>query len=192
MESIDTELANELWTEYYEKHGKGWLTVSTGSMAPLIQPGDRVLMSPVIAGNIRRGDIIVFKRNGSQIVHRVLKKQRTGDSIYFIEKGDSSAICRKFNQDDVIGRVSAVKGKKTLLALDSPFSKAISHTLSLWCYWTIAPAMKLYSSNHRNIRRCGRVLFRLSLLSSNVLVRTCRIGWYLSGLRAKRIAELNH
>ena len=192
MESINTELANELWAEHYVKHGKGWLTVRTGSMIPLFRPGDRVLIYPALADEISRGDIIVFRRDRGLIAHRVLKKQLSGDGIHFTEKGDSSAACGKFNQGDIIGRVSAVKGGSRLFVLDLPFSKFFNHGLSLWCYWTIAAATKLLSSNRRNIRRLGGALVRLSLLSSNILIRTCSVFWYLSGLYIKNSKVVNH
>jgi signal peptidase I len=192
MKSIDTKLAKELWAQYYEKFGKSWLTGQSNSMMPLIQPGDSVLICRTRAEEILRGDIVVFRRNGDLIGHRVLKRQCGGEGIRFTEKGDSSSVWGKFMQDDIIGRVSAVKSRRNLFVLDSTFGKFLNHAISLWCYYTTALAMKLRSSDRRNIRICGAVIARISLLSSNIMIRMCSVFWYLSGMRVKRKNQLSN
>jgi signal peptidase I len=189
--TINTQLADELWQEFYAKKGKGWLAVKTDSMAPLIRPGDHVLMSQVTAEHIRPGDIVAFRRGHNKIVHRVLKISRGDEGLHFIEKGDYSGIWRTFKADDVIGRVTMVKSEGKIFNLDSPPGRLASHALSLWSYWTGVIVMRPRASSNRNIRRVGRVLLRLSQLSSGALVRICCMVWYLSGLRYKESAESN-
>jgi signal peptidase I len=189
--TINKTLADELWQEFYSKKGRGWLAVKTDSMAPLIRPGDYVLMSQVPAEHIHPGDIVVFRRGNDKIVHRVLKIFRSDEGLRFTEKGDNSCVYRTFKADDVIGRVTTVKSQGKIFNLDSSPSRLASRALSLWAYWTGTIVTRARASSNRNIKRLGRVLLRLSLLSSNALVRICCVVWYLSGLRYKESAESN-
>lgn len=59
-----------LWEDLYRKKQKSWLTVLSGSMIPLLQIGDKVLIQSVKPAEIRVGDIIVFKNSDKFIVHR--------------------------------------------------------------------------------------------------------------------------
>lgn len=163
----------------------------TDSMAPLIHPGDQIMVSKVPAEQVRSGDIVLFSRNGELIVHRVLKIRLTNAGIRFVEKGDSSRVCGLFSPDDVIGRVTMVKGKGKIFNLSSPLSRLTSRALSVWPYWTCAIVTRLRASSNRNVRRIGRVLLRLMLLSSHILVRICSVIWYLSGLNYGQSAESN-
>jgi signal peptidase I len=151
-------------------------------MMPLIQPGDQVLISKVIAEHISHGDIIVFKRGGSMIVHRVLKKIRTDKGICFIEKGDNSRGRGTFSADKVIGRVTVVKGSEKLYSLNSPFSRLTSQALSVWFYGTT-----VFINKCRAVagQRFAWVLSLLSSFVSNALVRVCSVVWYLAGLRMR-------
>lgn len=71
---INRAVANELWVQLCAARGTCWLPVLTDSMMPLLQPGDQVQVSRIVAEEIRFGDIVVFRRGDDLIVHRVLKK----------------------------------------------------------------------------------------------------------------------
>ena len=149
---------------------------------PLIHPGDHVLINKVKAEHIGHGDIVVFRRGGSMIVHRVLKKLRTDKGICFIEKGDNARGRGIFNADNVIGRVTMVKGSQKLFSLNSPFSRLTSRVLSVWLYGTTVIINKCRSAAGQ---RVAWVLSLLSSFVSNILVRICSIVWYIAGLRMK-------
>jgi signal peptidase I len=189
--TIDKTLADELWQELFTKKGRGWLVVKTESMAPLIRPGDYVLTSRATAEHIRPGDIVVFRRGNDKIVHRVLKISRSDEGLRFTEKGDNSVVRKTFEADDVIGRVTMVKSQGKTFNLYSVPGQLTSRALSIWSYWTSAIVMRASASSNRNVKRVGRVLLQLSLLSSNALVRICCVVWYLSGLVYKESAESN-
>jgi len=160
-------------------------------MAPLIRPGDRVLVSKVVAEQVYAGDIIVFRRDDELIVHRVLKKRRTARGICFGEKGDTGGVYRVIGARSVVGKVTMVKKGGMILNLSSPLSRFTSSALSVWLYWTTAGASNLRSSGNKIPKRAGRVLSRWLPLSSNILVRICFIIWYPSGLLARRDGDLN-
>jgi signal peptidase I len=172
--------------ELYNRKGAGWLPVLTGSMLPLLHPGDQVLIAATRAEHIRPGDIIVFRRNSELYVHRVLKKQRTPGGLRFVEKGDATHQCGFVDADAVIGRVNIIKDGHRMFALTSPASKFTRLIMSVWFYGTAITINLLTSSVSRNMRRAGRVLSPISLWSSNILARICRMVWYLPGLSNPR------
>lgn len=158
-------------------------------MAPLVRPGDQVLISRIVSEQIRLGDIVLFRRDGDMIVHRVLKKHRSDKGIGFSEKGDNTLTCGLIDADKIIGRVTMVKGGRKMLGFGSPVDRLTNLTLSVWFYWTTATVAILRASTSKNIRRVGKGLSYLVLLSSNVLVRICCVVWYLSALVTTRRSE---
>ncbi len=168
--------------ETYKKKGRCWWPVSGNSMAPLIHPGDRVLVVSIPVDRVRLGDIIVFKRNGDLIVHRVLKKLRAADNVRFMEKGDGTHISGLAGGDTIVGRVNMIKGKVKRLNLNSPLSRLTSLILSLWFRFSSSAVYRLECSGIRAISQTGRVLAPLILVTSNILVRLCFLVWYPSGL----------
>jgi signal peptidase I len=151
-------------------------------MAPLIRPGDRVLVYHVSAEELRFGDIIVFRRDDDLIVHRVIKRWQDNGRLYFREKGDTRYTYGQTSANEIIGRVTMVKGKSKMLNLVSPLSRFINLVLSSWIYCTTITITALRSSKSKTIKRVGRIFSALSLLSLNILVRACFIVWYPAGL----------
>lgn len=183
---IDRVEANSLWLELLARKGKSWLPVLTASMAPLIRPGDQVLVSEAAAEQVHRGDIVVFRRGDDLIVHRVIKKWQTADGICFNEKADTASVSWLIDGSQVIGRVLMVKEKGRLLNLSSLPSQLANLALSVLFYGTSASANKLKSSGNGVIKKLGRVLLRLLPVSYSILVRACFMVWYPSGLITKR------
>jgi signal peptidase I len=183
--AIDQAVVDELWMETYKKRGRCWWPVSGNSMAPLIHPGDRVLVVSVPVERVCLGDIIVFKRNGDLIVHRVLKKLCTADNVRFMEKGDGTRVSGLVGGDAVVGRVNMIQGKAKRLNLSSPLSRFTSFILSLWFRFSSSAVYRLEYSGIRVISQTGRVLAPLLLVTSNILVRLCFLVWYPSGLLVK-------
>jgi len=66
--------------------------VPTGSMVPVINPGDVVLMASVQPAAIKLGDIIEYKnaKEKINIVHRVIEIDGSGQNLSFILKGDAN------------------------------------------------------------------------------------------------------
>lgn len=75
--------------------------IATGSMEPLIKPGDVVLIRKIVdmegIRNLKQGDIIQFERNNIKISHRIveiLEDKKTGQ-ISYKTKGDNNSIIDK-------------------------------------------------------------------------------------------------
>ena len=109
---------SERWLQRLQAEDRNWLIVLTGSMVPLIHPGDRVCVRAVGAERLRSGDIVVFRRNGSLVVHRHLGAFPGGDG--HLECGDSHGMLGRFEAADLIGRISHVcKAAGTMVALEA-------------------------------------------------------------------------
>ena len=65
---------------------------STGSMLPVLhEKANGIRIKPSSPEDVRVGDIISFKKDGSLIVHRVIKKGVDEKGVYFITKGDNNS-----------------------------------------------------------------------------------------------------
>jgi hypothetical protein len=179
---INRTSANELWYEFFSKKGKGWLPVLTGSMVPLIRPGDRVFIIFTGAENIKFGDILLFKRDGEFIVHRVLRTWRTPRVRYFLEEGDARHQLGLVSAGKIIGRVTLVKRSNRIFDLTSPLSRLTSAALTLWLYLATGTVAPMKHSKNAAVRKAGWVFSRLLLVLSNLGVRACLPAWYLPGL----------
>ena len=61
--------------------------IPTGSMVPVFNPGDIVMVIKVSPENIKLGDIIEYRTETINVVHRVIKIEKSGS---FVTKGDAN------------------------------------------------------------------------------------------------------
>ena len=66
--------------------------VPSGSMVPVINPGDVVLIAPVQTDAIKVGEIIEYRnvKENINIVHRVIEITGNASNMFFITKGDAN------------------------------------------------------------------------------------------------------
>ena len=182
---LDTQLASELWQEYYERHSRGWMTVVSGSMMPLIHISDRVLVVKITPENIRPGYLIAFQREDKFIVHRVLKTMKTKEGLLFIERGDAASAIGTFRGEDVIGRITVVKHDDSFLKLDS-FSGNVAARGMAWWVRNIRPLIpRLYRPSHRLLLYPGRAISLPFRAVNKFVIHACRFTWSLCGRSAK-------
>ena len=82
------------------------LAIRTGSMTPMMKPGDLLISRDVDPRTIRRGDVITFRvpeADNTLVTHRVTKVDEKGNS--FTTKGDANDTVDPFttNAKDVLG-----------------------------------------------------------------------------------------
>ena len=65
-------------------------TVLSGSMRPVLDAGDVVIVAKAPADVVNQGDIIQFRKEKVSVMHRVVDIQEWGDSSVFITKGDAN------------------------------------------------------------------------------------------------------
>jgi signal peptidase I len=179
---VSKAYANVMWAELLHKTGHCWLSVITGSMAPLIRPGDRVLVTSKDIEKIGIGDIVAFRRDDNIIVHRILHRKKNGMSIDFLEKGDATYFSRFISANDIIGKVTAQKSGSEILVFDSAGGRFASSVFGLFSDVTARTVSLFRSSRYRPLRIGGKFLSRVSLILSNMLIIPCYLIWYICGL----------
>lgn len=69
------------------------LTELTGSMQPVLAPGDLVVVAPISPRRATPGDVITFsdpEGGGRLVTHRVVKVDVAGDKVAFVTRGDAN------------------------------------------------------------------------------------------------------
>lgn len=67
------------------------LAVATGSMEPLIQPGDMAILADVQPEELTEGDVIQFRRENYMVLHRIVEVREDADgATFYITKGDAN------------------------------------------------------------------------------------------------------
>lgn len=108
-EPIPQDLIHELQEDLYAKTGRQWAQITSGSMRPLLQVDDTVLIERVAPQDVRWGDIVLFRTEGRRVVHRVIGKGRRQGEPAFLEKGDFNQGTSWVLAEQVCGRVVAVR-----------------------------------------------------------------------------------
>lgn len=80
--------------------------IATGSMKPMINPGDITLNKRVNTDSLNIGDVIQFKRGGILISHRIVDLVENNNEFYFKTKGDNNSFA-----DSELVSPKQVKGK---------------------------------------------------------------------------------
>ena len=83
------------------------IAIASGSMVPVYDKGDAVIFEKVEKSKIEVGDIIVYRREGKIIAHRVIKITENNEKLYFYTKGDANFSDDKYAtvEDDVMGKI---------------------------------------------------------------------------------------
>ncbi len=88
--------------------------IATGSMEPLIMPGDMILVEKILKeediGLLKEGDIIQFKRENILISHRIVEIVEEQNAKSFRTKGDNNSAV-----DAMLVKPEFIKGKVTFV-----------------------------------------------------------------------------
>ena len=86
------------------------IAVGSGSMKPTYIRGDAIIYEKEKPKNIDVGDILVFEKDNKLITHRVVKKSKVNNNIYFYTKGDANKSVDNFkiSEEEVVGKVDLV------------------------------------------------------------------------------------
>lgn len=84
--------------------------VARGSMAPTLQPGDKVMVRERPISALRRGDIVVMASQGLPVVHRLLEVRRDAGQEWLVTKGDARHFAdAAWPAACYVGRVEAIE-----------------------------------------------------------------------------------
>jgi signal peptidase I len=106
----------ELVAEVARSHGEVQLQVLGGSMLPSIWPGDRLIVQRRNPNQIQPGKIILYKREGGLVAHRVVA--RHGESL--LTRGDSLLNAdAPVPAEEIVGEIVAIirRGRRVALEL---------------------------------------------------------------------------
>lgn len=83
----------------------GILVIGSKSMTGALNMGDTTIFVKYDKQNIKTGDIIVFKKDGLQIIHRVIDKKDINGTIRYYTKGDANMSADDYYlvDSDIIG-----------------------------------------------------------------------------------------
>ena len=86
------------------------IAIGSNSMNPTYLRGDAIIYEKEKPKDIDVGDILVFKKDGRLITHRVVKKTKVNEKVYFYTKGDANKSVDNFkiNEEEVVGKVDLV------------------------------------------------------------------------------------
>jgi signal peptidase len=65
--------------------------VGSGSMKPAMDVGDIVIVREIAADDIHEDDVILYKKESSMTIHRIIEIQHDNPSISFVTKGDANS-----------------------------------------------------------------------------------------------------
>ena len=86
------------------------IAIASNSMVPAYERGDAIIFEKIDNDYLENEDIIVFKKEGKLIAHRIIKIKKDSSKLYFYTKGDAnnSADAELVNENEVLGRVRRV------------------------------------------------------------------------------------
>jgi signal peptidase I len=117
----------------------GWLTILSGSMAPLIQIGDQIFIKKIKdPSHIHLGDIITFWQGNILVTHRVIRKFTKNGNMYLIEKGDANVNYSCVDAQSTIGKVTKVKKGGQEVLLDTVTWSVLNRTIGITLFSAFA------------------------------------------------------
>ena len=126
-----------------QKRGWAFLKVSGKSMSPWIREDDIVFLRRVRMFDVRRGDVVVFEKNGTLCMHRVLAiRGNSGqdENTSFITKGDATADADSpVFGDEFRGKVEFVYRRNKEVRIASGWRKTFGRFLAF-----LSPAVAWY------------------------------------------------
>ena len=106
---LRNELKRRLFLEVLRSFGAARLAVTGTSMLPAIWPGDVLEVRRQGVGQVQPGDVVLFRRDGRLVVHRVVERfDRQGGNL-LVTRGDRQrATDSPISNDELLGRVTEI------------------------------------------------------------------------------------
>jgi|GEM_PF-2248816 len=142
----------DLWNDLNKKNKGSWISVLSGSMAPLLQIDDKVLIRSIKPDEINFGDIIVFKDADRLVVHRVIRKYHHGvcEGYTFLQKGDATTTAEISSEEDVVGKVVSINKN----------GRVIDQNTGIWKFYNVF--ITLFSTSVYYLKPKNRILKKIS------------------------------
>lgn len=125
----------DLFEELHDKKGSAWLEVLSGSMAPLLDVGDKVLVTKEPAETVKIGDIIVYRASGRLETHRALGVNKDDSERMFFQKGDNSKNAGYVSKGQYVGKVHKVKKDDKVIDLYKGLLRPLNRIIAINSHW---------------------------------------------------------
>lgn len=103
-------LGCELAAEVLRSSGTLRLRTMGASMLPAVWPGDTLTVSSHDASEALPGDIVLFRREGKLVAHRVVKRTGSSTGIRWVTRGDRLADNdAPVSTHELLGRVTTIE-----------------------------------------------------------------------------------
>ena len=80
------------------------------SMGPTIRDRETITVAPAVPSEIRRGDIVAYRRGYHVVAHRVVRVARHTDGPAFLMRGDAAMSCDPpVAPEQILGKVVSVE-----------------------------------------------------------------------------------
>ena len=107
------------------------------SMCPFFKPGDILIIEPVLPENVKKFQIVVFRKGGADepTAHRVIRVGRDEGGFFIVTKGDG------VNREDPPVRAGEIEGRvvarvcKGEVRKVTPFTEAATYYLARLYWW---------------------------------------------------------
>ena len=126
------------------------LEVITGSMAPFLRPGDKVLVQPAQPEALRVGDLIVARRAGEFITHRLV---RIGKNEYYTKGDRSRYLDPPLTLDSIIGKVIEIERPGRIVDMQAGYWRLVNALLGRINWWQANVFVFLRKARNRVLRR---------------------------------------
>lgn len=101
------------------------------SMRPFIIDGSKISARSAISSQLSRGDVILYSRDDSVVVHRFFGLNRNGANTLLIARGDCQSIFEIVREEDLLGKVAAIEIKGKIIKFDNSLIRLIGTLISL-------------------------------------------------------------
>jgi len=102
------------------------------SMYPLILENDLLTIQGLADGEIRTGDVILFKTSSGLFCHRVVSRTRIGNVPHLVEIGDRLCIPHLVPAEKVLGKVVKIENDRSAIDLTGFFMRRVNRVLGLY------------------------------------------------------------
>jgi hypothetical protein len=149
------------------------LPVATDSMLPFISPADRLVIKTCMASDVMPGNIVLFERGSTLIVHRLHDKKTWNEELLLLPKADRDYIAEEpFSAEQLLGRVVKIHKKSITVHLDKWHGRAINQFFYLYALFKMNAyaAMSAFKKDLQRDTRKEDILMRLcsaTIISKN-------------------------
>ncbi len=127
------DTAIELLRDNIARNDRSGFELRSGSMLPLLEVGDTVIITYTSPADLVKGDIIVYRRSRHLTVHRYIYQRVEKGVVQLRTKGDNVYFHDNYHvtPDNLIGKVISIKKKNIDLNINNAFWRSINYVFAV-------------------------------------------------------------